>query len=129
MHWKQSFTNLLQQVVQPDRIPQPPGHDLDVPLVRLPIPSDRLSVLSIREIPPCRQKKKTLTKSRLDIRVSAPTSRLPTSSLNVVASTAGNNRIDVRKLAGGGTAERDGSVSAYRARCRHSNNNNISVVP
>ena len=37
---------LLQHVVQPDRIPQPPRHDLNIPLIRLPIPSDRLRALS-----------------------------------------------------------------------------------
>ena len=42
---KQQRHPLLQQVVQPDRIPQPPRHDLDVPLIRLPVPSDRLGVL------------------------------------------------------------------------------------
>ena len=42
----QSFLNLLQHVVQPNCVPQPPRHNLNIPLVRLPIPPDRLHALS-----------------------------------------------------------------------------------
>lgn len=34
-----------QRIMQPDRIPQPPRHNLNIPLVRLPIPPDRLRAL------------------------------------------------------------------------------------